>query len=246
MTDILREDRDHGIAILSLNRPAALNALSPALFVALRAEVDRIAQEIESVGCVILRGEGRSFSAGNDLKAIQAGQKPPSPHFQAETLEAIERLPQPVIAAVQGHCYTGSLELALACDLMITGESAKLADTHGKWGMAPTWGMSQRLPRRIGVVKAKELMFSGRTISGQEAVTLGIANLCVPDDNLLSAAIEMAESFTRNSWHTLRADKALINVGQNHFLNDGLIEERENGPGVAPDMNDRLKAGFKR
>ena len=246
MTDILREDRDHGIAILSLNRPATLNALSPALFVALRAEVDRIAQEVESVGCVILRGEGRSFSAGNDLKAIQAGQKPPSPHFQAETLEAIERLPQPVIAAVQGHCYTGSLELALACDLMITGESAKLADTHGKWGMAPTWGMSQRLPRRIGVVKAKELMFSGRTISGQEAVTLGIANLCVPDDNLLSAAIEMAESFTRNSWHTLRADKALINVGQNHFLNDGLIEERENGPGVAPDMNDRLKAGFKR
>jgi enoyl-CoA hydratase len=246
MTDILREDRDHGITILSLNRPEALNALSPALFVALRAEIDRIAQEIESVGCVILRGEGRSFSAGNDLKAIQAGQKPPSAHFQAETLEAIERLPQPVIAAVQGHCYTGSLELALACDLMITGESAKLADTHGKWGMAPTWGMSQRLPRRIGVVKAKEMMFSGRTISGQEAVELGIANLCVPDDDLLSAAIEMAESFTRNSWHTLRADKALINVGQNHFLNDGLIEERENGPGVAPDMNDRLKAGFKR
>ena len=246
MTDILREDRDHGITILSLNRPDALNALSPALFMALRAEVDRIAQEIESVGCVILRGAGRSFSAGNDLKAIQAGQKPPSAHFQAETLEAIERLPQPVIAAVQGHCYTGSLELALACDLMITGESAKLADTHGKWGMAPTWGMSQRLPRRIGVVKAKEMMFSGRTISGQEAVELGIANLCVPDDDLLSAAIEMAESFTRNSWHTLRADKALINVGQNHFLNDGLIEERENGPGVAPDMNDRIKAGFKR
>ncbi|MDB9876597.1 enoyl-CoA hydratase/isomerase family protein [Pseudomonadales bacterium] len=246
MTDILREDRNHGITILSLNRPEALNALSPALFMALRAEVDRIAQEVESVGCVILRGEGRSFSAGNDLKAIQSGQKPPSAHFQAETLEAIERLPQPVIAAVQGHCYTGSLELALACDLMITGESAKLADTHGKWGMAPTWGMSQRLPRRIGVVKAKEMMFSGRTISGQEAVELGIANLCVPDDDLLSAAIEMAESFTRNSWHTLRADKALINVGQNHFLNDGLIEERENGPGVAPDMNDRLKAGFKR
>jgi len=246
MTDILREDRDHGITILSLNRPDALNALSPALFVALRAEIDRIAQEVESVGCVILRGEGRSFSAGNDLKAIQAGQKPPSAHFQAETLEAIERLPQPVIAAVQGHCYTGSLELALACDLMITGESAKLADTHGKWGMAPTWGMSQRLPRRIGVVKAKEMMFSGRTINGQEAVDLGIANLCVPDDDLLNAAIKMAESFTRNSWHTLRADKALINVGQNNFLNDGLIEERENGPGVAPDMNDRIKAGFKR
>ena len=244
MTDITREDLPSGITILSLNRPEALNALSPNLFVELRAEIDQIASATDSVGCVILRGEGRSFSAGNDLKAIQSGERAPSAHFQAETLDAIERLPQPVIAAVQGHCYTGSLELALSCDLMITAESARLADTHGKWGMSPTWAMSQRLPRRIGVVKAKELMFSGRTIDGHEAVALGIANQCVADDRLLEAAIAMAQSFTKNSWHTLRADKSLIHMGQNQSLEGGLIEERSNGPGVAPDMNERIAAGF--
>lgn len=246
MTQVLREDLEDGIAVLSLNRPEALNALSPKLFEELRAHIDAIAQQTEQVGCVIIRGEGRSFSAGNDLKAIQSGERTPSAYFQAETLEAIERLPQPVIAAVQGHCYTGSLELALACDLMITGESAKLADTHGKWGMAPTWGMSQRLPRRIGLVKAKEMMFSGRTVSGSEAVTLGIANQCVPDETLRQAAISMAQTFTQNSWHTLRADKNLINMGQNSLLNAGLKEERENGPGVASDMAERIASGFKK
>ena len=103
------------------------------------------------MGCVILCGKGRSFSAGNDLRAIQAGERAPSPHFQAETLEAIERLPQPVIAAVQGHCYTGSLELALACDLLIAAENARFADTHGKWAMSPSWGMTQRLATPGGV-----------------------------------------------------------------------------------------------
>ena len=165
MSLVTRADQD-GLTILTLNRPDALNALSPALFVELRAHVDAIAQQTETVGCVILRGEGRSFSAGNDLKAIQAGERAPSAHFQAETLEAIERLPQPVIAAVQGHCYTGSLELALACDLMVCGDSAKLCDTHGKWGMSPTWGMGSRLPRRVGVQRAKEIMYSGRVVTG--------------------------------------------------------------------------------
>ena len=246
MTELVKREDVDGIAILSLNRPEALNALSPSLFEELRGHIDQIAQQTDEVGCVILRGEGRSFSAGNDLKAIQSGEKPPTPYYQAETLEAIERLPQPVIAAVQGHCYTGSFELALACDLMITGESAKLADTHGKWGMAPTWGMSQRLPRRIGLIRAKEMMFSGRVVGGAEAVEMGIANQCVADEDLKDAAIAMAQSFTANSWHTLRADKMLINVGQNNPLDEGLKHERERGPGVAPDMQERIQAGFKK
>lgn len=240
MSLVERRDQE-GIAILSLNRPEALNALSPNLFIELREHIDQIATQTEEVGCVILRGHGRSFSAGNDIKAIQAGERAPSQHFQAETLDAIERLPQPVIAAVQGHCYTGSLELALACDLMITGDSAKLADTHGKFGMSPVWGMSQRLPRRIGLVAAKEMMFSGRVIGGEEAVAMGIANKCVPDADLEQAAVEMAESFVKNSWFTLRADKMLINAGLDRTLADGLIFEREESPGRAPDMEERLQ-----
>jgi len=237
---VLREDQD-GLAILTLNRPEALNALSPSLFVELRQHIDSIAEQTEEVGCVILCGKGRSFSAGNDLKAIQAGEVAPSRHFQAETLDAIESLPQPVIAAVQGHCYTGSLELALACDLMVTAESAKLADTHGKWGMSPTWGMSQRLPRRVGLLAAKEMMFSGRVVSGAEAAAMGLANRCVPDDELMSAAIAMGQGFLQNSWFTLRADKMLVNQGLNYTLADGLAFERNNSPGRGPDLETRLK-----
>ena len=239
MALVKRKDAE-GIAILSLNRPEALNALSPSLFVELRQHIDNIAAQIADIGCVILRGEGRSFSAGNDLKAIQSGEKSPSPHFQAETLDAIERLPQPVIASVQGHCYTGSLELALSCDLLVAGQSAKFSDTHGKWGLSPTWGMSQRLPRRIGLLAAKEMMFSGRVVDGDEAVAIGLANRCVADENLLEESIGMAKSFLQNSWFTLRSDKLLINGGLDNTLQDGLLWERNNSPGRGPDMEERI------
>ena len=240
MALVEREDRD-GLAILTLNRPEALNALSPALFVELRGHVDAIAGQTDDVGCVLLCGRGRSFSAGNDLKAIQAGETAPSRHYQAETLDAIENLPQPVIAAVQGHCYTGSLELALACDLMIVAEDARLADTHGKWGMSPTWGMSQRLPRRIGLTAAKEMMFSGRVVSGTDAVGMGLAVKAVPSAELAEAAEAMARGFLENSWFTLRADKMLVNRGLDHTLRDGLEFERQNSPGRGPDLEERLK-----
>lgn len=242
---VTREDRD-GLCTLTLNRPDVLNALSPGLFVELRAHLDALAAQTEQIGCVILCGKGRSFSAGNDLKAIQAGERAPAPHFQAETLDALEALPQPVIAAVQGHCYTGSLELALACDLLIAAESARFADTHGKWGMSPTWGMSQRLPRRVGLVKAKELMFSGRVIDGQEAAAIGLANRCVPDDDLMPAATAMARAFLENSWFTLRMDKTLVNGGLDRTLRDGLEYERATSPGAGPDMAERLGAFQKR
>jgi len=236
---VLREDED-GLCVLILNRPEALNALSPALFVELRAHLDALAEQFESIGCVILSGSGRSFSAGNDLKAIRAGEQAPSPQFQADTLEAIERLPQPVIAAVQGHCYTGSLELALACDLLIAADDARFADTHGKWGMSPTWGMTQRLPRRVGILQARELMFSGRVVGGEEAVALGLANRCVPHAELMDSAKALARSFLDNSWFTLRADKMLLNLGMNHGLQEGLQFERAHSPGREPGLADKL------
>jgi|TARA_B110000240_G_scaffold18297_1_gene18678 enoyl-CoA hydratase len=240
MTEALveRED-DNGIAILTLNRPKALNSLSPSLFVELRAHIENIAGSVE-IGCVILRGKGRSFSAGNDLNAITSGDVAPSKHYQAETLDLIANMPQPVIASVQGHCYTGSLELALACDLLIASDSAKFADTHGKWGMTPTWGMSQRLPRRIGPLKAKEMMFTGRIVSGAESVALGLANECVADEDLIPHTISLAQQIVANSWHTLKADKSLVNQGLDLHLTDGLAWERANSPGAGPDMKDRL------
>jgi enoyl-CoA hydratase/carnithine racemase len=245
MTDLVLREDDAGLCILTLNRPETLNALSPNLFRELRAHIDAIAAAEDKVGCVILCGAGRSFSAGNDLKAIQSGEVAPSRHFQAETLDAIEALPQPVIAAVQGHCYTGSLELALACDLIIAAHDARFADTHGKWGMSPTWGMSQRLPRRVGLGRAKEMMFSGRIVDGAEAARIGLAVASVAPGELRSAAIAMARGFLDNSWFTLRADKMLVNGGLNYTLADGLAFERTQSPGRGPDMEARLKAFSK-
>ncbi len=242
---VLRSDED-GITTLTFNRPEALNALSPALFVELRSHLEGISRQIDDVGCVVLRGSGRSFSAGNDLRAMQAGEKAPTPYFQAETLELIEAMPQPVIAAVHGHCYTGSLELALACDLLVAAESARFADTHGKWALTPTWGMTQRLPRRIGPLKAKELMFTGRVVSGLEAAEIGLANVCVPDEDFDSTVRNLALEMVKNSWHTLRADKRLINEGQRYTLAEGLLFERTTSPGPGPDMEERLASFGKK
>lgn len=241
MRELVTRVNQEGIAVLSLNRPEALNALSPNLFIELRSHIESLEKETDDIGCIILRGEGRSFSAGNDLKAIQAGETAPSKDYQAETLEKLENLPQPVIAAVQGHCYTGSLELAIACDLLIAGESAKFADTHGKWGMTPLWGMSQRLPRRIGPIRAKEMMYTGKVITGQEAVDMGLANECVTDDQLDARTLEVARQIVGNSWHTLRADKMLVQAGMNRSLEEGLRFERDNSPGRDASMMERLK-----
>ncbi len=242
MTGLVTRSDGGGVSTLTLNRPEALNALSPALFVELRAHIDAIAGQTETVGCVVLRGAGKAFSAGNDIKAIQAGERAPSAHFQAETLDAIEALPQPVIAAVHGHCYTGALELVLACDLLVAAESARFADTHGRWSMTPTWGMSQRLWRRIGPLRAKELMFTGKVITGTEAAAMGLANHCVPEAELEPAASQLAAAIVSNSWHTLRADKRLVNEGQRYTLAEGLAFERRTSPGAGPDMAERLRA----
>ncbi|HTO69968.1 MAG TPA: enoyl-CoA hydratase/isomerase family protein [Myxococcota bacterium] len=246
MAGLLERADSDGVAVLCLNRPDVLNALSPKLFEELRAHVDRLAGESERVGCVVLRAAGRSFSAGNDLRAIQAGERAVSPHFQAETLDRLERLPQPVIAAVQGHCYTGALELVLACDLCIAAESARFADTHGKFGMTPTWGMSQRLPRRIGPLRAKALMFGGKPVTGAEAVELGLANRCVPDAELETRALEWAREIAANSWFTLRTEKALVREGEALGLEAALAYERANSPGAGPDLRERLANFNKR
>ena len=241
MRELVTRRDDEGVATLSLNRPEVLNALSPALFEELRGHVDDLAREIEAIGCVVLRGEGRAFSSGNDLRAITAGERAPSRHHQAETLDAIEALPQPVIAAVRGHCYTGALELVLACDLLVASDTARFVDSHGKWGMTPTWGMSQRLPRRIGLARAKELMFTGRVVGGEEAVALGLANLCVPDAELEKQSAELARTIIGSSWHSLRAEKKLVNEGQRFTLAEGLAYERENSSGATPDTLARMK-----
>ena len=234
---VLRDDHD-GVATLTLNRPEALNALNIPLFTELREHLQAFASETDSVGCVVLRGEGRAFSAGNDLKAL--GDPAPAPNYQAETIDMIEGLPQPVIAAVQGACYTGALELMLGADLCIAAESAIFCDSHGEWALTPLWGLSQRLPRRIGPLLAREMMYTARRVDAHEAVRIGLANRVVPDAELDGAAASMAAQIAGNSWHTLRADKRLLNEGQSYSYAEGLAFERRTSPGAGPELAERL------
>jgi enoyl-CoA hydratase/carnithine racemase len=242
---VLRSDRD-GVSTLTLNRPEALNALSPLMFEELQSHLDHLATKSSEVGVVILTGKGRSFSAGNDLKAIERGERASTPHQQAETLDLIEALPQPVIASVNGHCYTGALELVLACDLLICADDARFCDTHGKWGMVPTWGMTSRLPERVGPLIARDMMYSGRVVEGHEAARIGLANRSLPSDQLAEATAAWADLIAANSWHTLSHEKHQMKALAEFGRDDGLKWAREKGPGAASDMVERIQGGFKR
>ena len=238
---VIREDRD-GAATLILNRPDKLNALNVDLFRALDAEVARLEGEPESVGLVIVRGAGRCFSAGHDLGDIAAGERLPRPNFQAGIIERLANLPQPVISAVHGHCYTGALELALAGDIVFASANAKFADTHARWALTPVWGLSQRLPRRVGRARAHEMMLTCRTYSGAECEAMGLANVCLPDEGFHEAVEAFARAILANSWYSHRANKRLLAHTDGLPLAAGLAHEIYNGEGRGPDMEERIAA----
>jgi enoyl-CoA hydratase/carnithine racemase len=237
---VIRSD-SAGVATLTLNRPDKLNALTPAVFVALRAHLDAIAAD-PSVGCVVLMGAGRSFCAGHDLAAIAEHALASSPHFEAETIDALEALPQPTIARLHGHCFTGGLELALGCDILLAAESTRLGDTHGQWGLAPIWGLSVRLPHRVGVSRAKELMFTSRRISGQNAAAIGLVDYCVADDELDAAVARLAAVVLANSRGSNRIAKALVAAAGERSWQDALRFERQMPFGMPEDMAQRMGA----
>jgi enoyl-CoA hydratase len=239
---VRRDDRGDGLTTLTLNRPDKLNALNPAVFVELRDHLDAITAD-DSVGCVVLTGAGRAFCAGHDLEAISTGERAPSKHFEPETVDALDQLPKPTIARIHGHCYTGGLELALGCDLLVASASAKLGDTHGQWGLVPVWGMSVRLPERVGVSTAKELMFTSRRIDGPTAASIGLVDRCVPDDELDATVDALATEILANSRGTNRIVKALIADGSARTRPEALLHERELPYGVPEDMADRMRAG---
>lgn len=242
---LLREDRD-GCVTLTLNRPDKLNALSIDLFLELERQVDLIATGKQEIGLVVLRGAGKCFSKGNDLSGIADPRRVQDPRLQSRTIEKLANLPQPVLAAVHGHCIAGGLELALAADLIIAAQSAQFGDTHAKWGLTPIWGLSQRLPRRVGHAKSREMVFTCRRYSGAEAVAMGLANACVPDDALNDEVARWSTDMLAQSWHTQRAMKALYKETEGLPLDQGLEWEIEHTRGRAADAAERMGAFLRK
>ncbi len=209
-------EKKHGVGKIVLNRPEVMNALSPALLVELKQALDEANLDKE-IALVVLTGAGRAFSAGVDLTLLSSitvtnGRVGPVLDAPATSVvETIQRIPKIVIAAVNGHCYAGALEIVLACDLIIASEEAKFGDTHVRWGLRPSWGMSWRLPCAVGYAKAKELSFTADVISAREAEHIGLINRVVPAGMLDEAVQELARKIISNSLDAVAAYKQLYN-----------------------------------
>ena len=208
-------ERDGAVAVVTLNRPEAMNALSGAL----RAELAQAMVEVDqddSIHAVVLTGAGtRAFTAGLDLKELgqnglgAANAEEPV----ANPVKAIEQCRKPVVGAINGVAITGGFEVALACDVLIASENARFADTHARVGILPGWGLSQKLSRMIGISRAKELSFTGNFLDAQTACQWGLVNRVVPADELLTAARALAHDMAGIDPAMLQAYKALIDEG---------------------------------
>ena len=239
-------EKEDGIAKITINRPKVLNALNIAVLSELKAAVERAGNE-DDVGTVVLTGAGRAFSAGVDLKSMDD----PEPVGQDRgtiaraLIEAIQVLPKVVIAMVNGYCITGALEIVLACDLIIASEEARFGDTHTRWGLKPVWGMSQRLPLAIGMLKAKELSFTAEIITAKDAERIGLVNKVVPAEKLEEAVRDMAGKIMANSLEAISVYKYLYNRSMTDRIKKGLELEVDNRL-VISDTEERMLKFIKK
>jgi enoyl-CoA hydratase len=227
---VVRVERDGGVATVTLDRPDALNAITRDMLLQLGAALEELAAD-ESVQVVVLTGEGRAFSAGVDLKAL--GDRNLTDGAVGDHLDvpgravitALTTMPKVVIAKVNGFCFTGALELALACDLIVVADEAKLGDTHAKFGLRPSWGMSQRLIRLAGVARARLLSYTAATFTGAQAAEWGIAAQAVPQAELDETVRALADTIRSHSAGALAAYKDLYREALDGGLADGLAYE---------------------
>lgn len=222
-TDVLLFDKRDGVATLTLNRPEKMNALNYALRRRLTDALDAIAGDA-GIRAVVLTGAGRAFCAGLDLTEMA---NPESGGPLLDPPAQMRALPQPVIGAVNGVAVTGGFELATSCDVLIGSERARFADTHARLGLIAGWGLSQRLPRLIGVNRAKELAFTGNYLSAEQAYEWGLLNRVVPADDLLPAAQALARDMVECDQDTVRTCKRLIEDGFALPLGEAMALEAE-------------------
>jgi enoyl-CoA hydratase/carnithine racemase len=241
---VLRENKN-GAAVLTLSRPGKLNSLSKDLFEDLEEHVDAIAREVRTVGLVILRGAGENFSAGYDMQEVlEHVRAHAKPHFHSEVIQKLADLPQPVISAIQGHCSTGALELALAADLIVASESARFSDVYARWGLTPVWGLSLRLPHRIGRAKASEMMLTCRSYTGIQAQSMHLANFCFPDDVFEAELSRLCGDILANSWYANQVNKRALIAIDGLSLREAHGLELFKNEGLAPDAVKRVEKFF--
>lgn len=235
-----------GVADLRLNRPDKLNALDPAMFVAIAGTAATLAED-SSLRAVVLSGEGRAFSAGLDMSAFMAmaGQSDGNvegddaapaaseiartdgriTHLAQQVAHCWSEIPVPVIAAVQGHCLGGGLQIAVGADLRIVHPEAKLSVLEIRWGLTPDMTITAQLPKLVGLDVAKELTWTGRQITGDEAHQIGLATSLSDDPR--AAALELAREIAGKSPSAIRGAKRLLDLSGTVPLAEQYAAERE-------------------
>lgn len=220
---------EDGIAIVTLNRPEAMNALSRALRAELAAAM-RAVDADDAVRCVILTGAGeRAFTAGLDLKELGTDTSnlgaANATSAEENPVKAIEQCRKPVIGAINGVAITGGFEVAIACDILIASTNARFADTHARVGILPGWGLSQKLSRMIGISRAKQLSFSGNFLDAETACAWGLVNSVVPADELMTHAKGLARDIASVGSGMVATYKKLIDEGYAMSFGDAMAHE---------------------
>lgn len=251
MSDNILSNIEDGVMTITLNRPEALNALLPEMLIEL-ADVVKGAKA-NGAKVIVLEGAGRAFTAGMDLKVLN-GVVPKDgkldPQFDEPGVNcgrALRGSDVPIIAKVHGACFTGGLEVALSCDMVYTTKDTKFGDTHAKFGLRPSWGMSQTLPRAVGLRRAKELSYTGRTFMGSDAVQYGVALEAADDKEALDALVaQRAAAIAGNSQGSIDAYSDLYAyAADNAPLEEATREELARSYEVS-DTAERLGAFLKR
>ena len=222
------EQQGH-VGILTIDRQEALNALNSQVLNDLDAAIDEVAAN-DDVYVVVLTGAGRSFVAGADIGEMKGFSSADGKKFGVHgggVFLKLENMAKPVIAAINGFALGGGCELSMACDIRLASEKAKFGQPEVGLGITPGFSGTQRLPRRVGIAKAKELIFSGKMIDAQQAKEIGLVNAVYAPEELLNGAVAMAKSFTANAPIAVKYAKACIDRGMQMDIDDGIALENE-------------------
>ena len=247
VVEYLEED-DHGIVVFGINRPKAMNALSKNLVKNLSSAIDAVKFD-KNVRVLIIRSHAKgAFCAGADLKErakMSPAEVGPFVSKGREIIGAWDKLPMPVIAAIDGVALGGGLEMALACDLRVASDNAKLGLTETRLAIIPGGGGTQRLPRLVGQGLAKELIYTARILSGKDAANIGLVNHCVDQNDAGDAAylrsLQLAREILPNGPVGVAMAKMAINKGSEVDLASGLSFEEAAYAQVIP-TKDRIEA----
>jgi enoyl-CoA hydratase len=229
---LLIDDSTPAVRVITLNRPERLNALDGPTLDALIATIKECSAPGKDIRVIVIRGAGRAFSAGADLKWLSSGVLADDAAHLAfqdslqEMCESLEAADQVTIASVHGFALAGGMELTLSCDIVAVAEDAELGDEHIKRNLLPGGGGSQRMTRKLGLQRGLFYLLTGRRIKGREAERIGLASLSVPASELESATLQLAQEMAKTDGRALAAMKQMARRGMEMSLKDGLWFER--------------------